>query len=206
MAMLAPPMLEQDLKLELKSYDDLLVMPDDGNRYELIFGEIVMSPAPATKHQFVLGELYANFRDQVAKKLLGVVLFAPVDVKFSQFSVVEPDLIVVKGNRARIVTEKNVDGVPDLVVEILSPSNRAQDLVRKAALYTQYGVPEYWIVDPETDRITVNVLREGQYAPLRNRGGFARSEVLAGFKVRVKDMFTPSELLTRVQDPTNETE
>jgi Uma2 family endonuclease len=197
MAMLAPTTTDRDLKLELKTYDDLLAIPDDGNRYELIFGEIFMSPSPATKHQFVLGELNERFRDHVLKKALGVVFFAPVDVKFSMYSVVEPDLIVVSRERVEIVTEKNVDGVPDVVVEILSPSNRMQDLVRKAALYAQYGVPEYWIVDPETDRITVNQLREGQYSPLPIRGGIARSTVLPGLKIRVSDIFTIPEWMAK---------
>jgi len=193
---LAAPLTETELKLELKTYDDLLAMPDDGNRYELIFGEIVISPSPATKHQYVLGELYVRFRNHILKKELGVVFFAPVDVKFSMHNVVEPDLIVVNRERVQIVTEKSVDGVPDVVVEILSPSNRTQDLMKKAVLYADYGVPEYWIVDPVTDDISVNVLIAGQYERQSNRGGIARSEVLPGLKVRVAEIFTMPEWMT----------
>ena len=190
----------------LKTYDDLLAMPDDGNRYELIFGEIVMSPAPATKHQHVLGQLYLRFSNHLKRCGLGVVFLPPYDVRFSIHSVVQPDLLVVRRERAAIVTKRNVYGSPDLVVEILSPSNRMQDLTTKAVLYADFGVPEYWIVDPETDRITINVLRDGQYAALQGRGGLVRSEILPGLKVRVADVFAMPDWLTEVAESPKETE
>jgi Uma2 family endonuclease len=175
--------------IELKTYDDLLAMPDDGNRYELIFGEIVMSAAPKTTHQDVLSELNDRFKRHVIKHQLGKVYFAPVDVKFSIYNVVEPDLLFVKRERLGIVLDDSIDGAPDVIVEVLSPSNRRQDIVRKAALYAQFGVPEYWIVDPEAETIAVNELREGQYVHVPNRRGFARSTVVPGLKVRVADVF-----------------
>ena len=179
--------------VDLKTHDDLLAMPDDGNRYELIFGEIVMSAAPRTRHQDVLAELYDRFKRHVRTRQLAKVFFAPVDVRFSHYNVVEPDLLVVKRERLTIVTEGYVDGAPDLVVEVLSPSNRAQDVVKKAALYMQFGVPEYWIVDPERETIAVNELREGQYVHVPNRRGVAHSTVIPGLKVRVADIFAMPE-------------
>jgi Uma2 family endonuclease len=175
--------------IDLKTYDDLLAMPDDGNRYELIFGEIVMSPAPTEKHQFALGELFKLFSNHALKHGLGLVLFAPYDVRLSIHNVVEPDLLYIKREHTQYRKGKYLDGAPDLIVEVLSPSNRAQDVVRKAALYTQFEVPEYWIVDPEAETIAVNELREGQYVHVPNRRGIARSAVIPGLKVRVAAVF-----------------
>jgi Uma2 family endonuclease len=179
--------------IDLKTYDDLLAMPDDGNRYELIFGEIVMSPAPTTKHHYVLSELNDHFKRHVHTHRLGRVFFAPVDVRLSVHNVVEPDLFFVRRERLEVVKDNYVEGAPDLIVEVLSPSNRRQDIVRKAALYTQFGVPEYWIVDPEAETIAVNELREGRYVHVPNRRGFARSAVIPGLKVRVAAVFAMPE-------------
>ena len=184
--------------IDLKTYDDLLAMPEDGNRYELIFGEIVMPPSPTSKHQYALSELNDLFKRYAHAHRLGRVFFAPFDVRFSVHNVVQPDLFYVRRERIRIDKGNYVDDAPDLIVEVLSPSNRAQDIVRKAALYTQFGVPEYWIVDPDAETIAVNELREGQYVHIPNRRGFARSTVIPGLKVRVADVFAMPEWMTQL--------
>ena len=181
--------------LDLRTYDDLLAMPEDGNRYELIFGEIVMSAAPKTKHQRALMALSLTLGNYVMTHRLGELFAAPLDVKFSIYSVVQPDLLFVARARAHIVTEHFIDGAPDLVIEILSPSNRAQDLVKKAALYAQHGVTEYWIVDPESETISINLLRGGQYVDVSNRGGVAQSTVLPGLGVPTADIFSVPDWL-----------
>ena len=165
-----------------KTYDDLLAMPDDGNRYELIFGEIVMTASPKRKHQFALFQLGKLLDAYARDHRLGEVYIAPYDVKLSVHNVVEPDILFVRRSRLNILTEDFVDGPPDLVVEVLSPTNRAHDLVKKATLYADFGIPEYWIVDPVTDVITVHVLEAGHYRPLPNRPGIAESLVLAGLR------------------------
>jgi Uma2 family endonuclease len=133
---------------------------------------------------------------------LGALFAAPLDVKFSIYSVVQPDLLFVCQERAEIVTEDYIDGAPDLVIEILSPSNRAQDLVKKAALYAQHGVTEYWIVDPESETISVNILQGGRYIEVASRGGVAQSTVLPGLAIPAVDIFSvPDWLKPTEQEP-----
>lgn len=138
---------------------DLDRMPDDGNRYELIEGEIVMSPSPRTRHQLVSARLFRLLDDARPEGTL--VLYAPFDVVLEEDSVVEPDLVVFDES---IATERGIEGRPDLVVEILSPSTRSRDLVRKKRLYERAGVPCYWVVDPDEEiALTAWELRDGSY-------------------------------------------
>jgi Uma2 family endonuclease len=176
-----------------KTYDDLLAMPDDGNRYELIFGEIVMAAAPKRKHQYALFQLGKLLDAYARDHRLGEVYIAPYDVKLSVHNVVEPDIVFVRRSRLSILTEDFVDGPPDLVVEVLSPTNRAHDLVKKATLYADFGIPEYWIVDPVTDSVTVHVLDAGHYQAVSHRPGVATSTVLPGLEIRTEDVFAPQD-------------
>ena len=138
------------------TYDDYLLIPDDGMRHELIDGEHFVSPAPQRPHQRVLLRLAYEIETLLRQRSLGELLIAPMDVIFGRFDVVEPDLLYVSQGRAHIL-DKWVHGAPDLVVEILSPSNRRYDEVTKRDLYDRTGVPEYWLIDPEAE--TVKVLR-----------------------------------------------
>ena len=174
-----------------KTYDDLLAMPDDGNRYELIFGEIVMTASPKRKHQYALFQLGKLLDAYARDNHLGEVYIAPYDVKLSVHNVVQPDIVFVRRSRRNILTEDFIDGPPDLVVEVLSPTNRAHDLVKKATLYADFGIPEYWIVDPVTDSVTVHVLESGHYRSASNRPGVAASVVLVGLEIRPEDIFAP---------------
>jgi Uma2 family endonuclease len=184
MALLAP-----STTLELKTYDDLIAMPDDGNRYELLSGEIVMSPAPKTAHQRISMRLSNILFEHVFSNDLGEVFTAPIDVRFSEYNVVQPDLVFVSNERDDIVADDCVDGPPDLVVEILSPSTRVSDLVAKSTLYAASGVAEYWIVDPDTETIAVFQLVNGQYQSRPHREGIILSSVLPGVEAKVAEVF-----------------
>jgi Uma2 family endonuclease len=188
--------------LQLKTYDDLQSLPDDGNRYELIFGEIVMSPSPRARHQQTIADLAFAMREFARAHRLGDVYFAPFDVRFSNLSVVQPDIFFLSVSHIRRLTQLYVDGAPDLVVEVLSPSNRAVDLIKKAALYLNYAVPEYWVVDPESETITVNVLVDGQYIARDNTDGQATSLVLQGFSVNPETIFSEPEWLRSADSET----
>jgi len=145
------------------TYEDFLLFPDDGKRHELLDGDHLMSPAPRTKHQSIshhLSRLIGNFLEQAGR---GSIFSAPTDVVLSDFDVVEPDLVYVSGARDAIITEKNIQGVPDLVVEILSESSRKTDEIIKRDIYERCGVSEYWIVDPELETVKVYRLVEGRY-------------------------------------------
>ena len=165
------------------TYADLEGMPEDGNRYELIDGELIVSPAPATPHQRTFGELFYRFYGHVRQTGEGEVFAAPFDVLLSEGNVVEPDIFFIAGDWARIVGQRNVQGVPDLVIEILSPSSRTYDTIRKALLYARAGVREYWLVDPERRAITVYALVDCRYEEVPPVEGRARSLVLPRFEV-----------------------
>ncbi len=146
--------------------EDYLHFPDDGLRHELIDGVHWMSPAPSYAHQVVLGELFARLREMVKLTGLGDVLLAPLDVELSRWDIVQPDLIVVLRERLHIKTKARLVGAPDLLVEILSPSNPEQDRERKWKLYAAAGVREYWIVDPEARLVEQMLLDQGRWGPV----------------------------------------
>jgi len=137
------------------TYHDYLQLSDD-KRYELVEGELFLVPAPSLYHQRIFKKLGMRLATYVERNHLGEVFFAPCDVLFSDINVVQPDLLFVASERMRILTEANIQGSPDLVVEILSPSTGQRDLGIKRNLYAKYGAREYWIVDP--DGKTVEVL------------------------------------------------
>jgi Uma2 family endonuclease len=137
------------------TYADLVALPDDQLRHELIDGEHVVTPSPNTGHQEISKRLFRALDTHVELKRMGQVLYAPFDVKLSLFTVLVPDLVYFTTERfARVVNEKHATAAPDLVVEILSPGTRRRDKGRKRAVYDREGVQEYWIVDPEAQSIT----------------------------------------------------
>jgi len=173
------------------TYDDFVHLPKDGYRYEIIEGVLHMSPAPRPRHQIAAGRLYSQL-DQFVRARGGIAIPAPVDVRFDQDSnVVEPDVVVIeKANRA-ILKENFIDGVPDVLVEVLSPSSSDYDLKTKLRLYLAKRVREYWIVDPVEEWVLVRPLRDDLYVAMdkAHRGDTAYSEVLDGFEVAVDDIF-----------------
>jgi Uma2 family endonuclease len=148
------------------TYEDFLLFPDDGKRHELIDGEHYVTASPNTKHQRVSGNLYWLVRSYLEKHPLGRVYYAPFDVVYSNFDVVEPDLLYISNERAAaILTPQHVRGSPELIIEIGSPSTRRRDETIKRRLYERSDAIEYWVVDPDLD--VVRVYR-------RNGGPFAR--------------------------------
>ena len=138
------------------TYEDLQTFPEgDGKRYEIIDGELLVSPSPMDKHQLVLSNIHGHIWTFLQEKAIGSVRFAPFDVVLSDVDVVEPDLLFLSSSRLDRLTRKNVQGAPDLVVEILSESTRRTDEVRKRKLFERFDVLEYWIVDPELETVKV---------------------------------------------------
>jgi Uma2 family endonuclease len=147
------------------TYDDFLLFPDDGMRHELIDGEHYVTPSPNTKHQRVSGNLYWLIRQYLEAHPIGEMLFAPFDVVLSRFDVVEPDLLYMSRERAaKVLTSKNTQGAPELVIEIASPGTRKRDETVKRRLYERMEVSEYWVVDPDVDTIRVYRLDGQRYA------------------------------------------
>lgn len=173
------------------TYAQLCVLPEDRKRHELIDGELFVTPAPTPKHQEIVGELYSRLSAYVKANTLGKVYVAPVDVVFEDHTVLEPDLLFISETRRGIVGEDAIHGAPELVVEVLSPSTFYHDLRRKMTVYSQFGIQEYGIVDPEKQTIALHQ-RVGEGLQLVRQ--FAshetfRSPLLPGFQLDVHTIF-----------------
>src|SRR6266542_3708826 len=136
------------------TYQDLLAFPEDNLRRELIDGELIVTAAPATRHQRVVARLVQRLLTHCDAHG-GEVLPAPTDVYFSESNVVEPDVLYVAPQNLERVENRFIRSAPDLVVEVSSPSTRRLDLIRKRDLYERFGVPEYWYVDLDADRVEI---------------------------------------------------
>jgi Uma2 family endonuclease len=172
---------------------DLDLMPDDGNRYEIIEGELFVSRAPSLTHQIIVANIIADFHGFIAVNPLGLVVPGP-GVIFSEYSGVIPDVIFISNERrGEIAAGERVMGAPDLVIEIVSPGaeNERRDRVVKRQLYGKHGVREYWIVYPESRSIEVYVF-DGRALNLANtftETDELTSTVLHGYRVKVQKLF-----------------
>lgn len=164
-------------KLTYEEYKDF---PDDGLRHEIIDGEHYVSPSPTNPHQSASRHIQFPLFQGIELEGRGLVIDAPMDLELGETDVVQPDLIVVLSERRDIVLRNRLRGVPDLVVEILSPSTSERDQGLKRALYEQYRIPEYWVVDAEdrrVDRYTLTGDRYGEPEAHREAISFAGVEV-----------------------------
>ena len=176
---------------KLLTYDDYASLSDD-KRYELIEGELFVVPSPNFSHQSILRNLGFTLWNFVKENSLGLVFYAPFDVVLTEHDVVQPDIIFVSTERKNIITDKNIQGAPDLVVEILSSGTRERDILVKKGLYAKHGVKEYWIVDPGAKTIDVMVLKGDKFA---THGIFfpedtLESPLLSGFTPSLEEVFT----------------
>ena len=174
------------------TYEDYLKTSDD-ERWELLDGELVMAPSPNMSHQRVATDLVTLLNAFVQESGLGSVYAAPADVVLSDTSVVQPDLLFVSREREQIITRANIQGAPDLAVEIRSPSTDERDRTVKRKLYAEHGVKEYWLVDPDAMTVTVLLLGESAFeeAGVYHKGQTLTSPTLKGFGVNLDDIFRP---------------
>jgi Uma2 family endonuclease len=174
------------------TYEHWLNFPEDGWKYEIIDGVLHMSPPPAIAHQDSSGELFTAMRIYAKENDLGKVLTAPCGVRIPGQPVpLEPDILFVKKERLDIIGKQYVEGTPDLIVEILSPSNASYDRETKFKVYQDAGVPEYWLVDYEVRTVEVFTLVESVYTLLGRYAGddVVSSAQLADFKITVNSLF-----------------
>lgn len=175
------------------TYSDLLDLPEDGKQYEIHEGELVLNPAPIPRHQLIVLNIAAEFHIYLRANGGGRVFMAPIDVLLAQDVVVQPDVIVVRTDRVRMVGERNIQGPPNLVVEVLSDATRRRDENIKRKLYERYGVDEYWIVDPVIEAVKIyRRIAEGftRVAEISNEtGGVIETPLLAGFTLDVSVVF-----------------
>ncbi len=182
-------MVANNPKVKL-TYEDYAKTPE-GERWELIDGELIMPPSPKEAHQSVQGNLGAPMFVYARTNNLGRVYFSPFDVVLSSTDTVQPDLLFVSRERLNIITDDNVQGAPDLVVEIRSPSTARQDWTVKRELYARHGVKEYWLVDPEAATIAVLLLDGGELviAGVYGERDTLTSAVLEGFAISLGEVF-----------------
>lgn len=172
------------------TYEDYLKTPED-KRYELINGELLMTPSPIPKHQRISGKLEFVVRKFVTENNLGEVFDAPCDVYLDDENVIQPDILFISKNRLDIIGEKNIQGAPNLVVEIISENSVYRDMVQKKKLYAKFNVKEYWIVIPEEEEIEVYILEGGVYRLYKTytKVDILEAASLKGLKIGLKEIF-----------------
>jgi Uma2 family endonuclease len=172
------------------TYEDYAKLPE-GAPYQLIGGELVLSPAPSLKHQRVARKLATKMTVFAEDRDLGEVYHAPTDVYFNEEETYQPDIVFIPWDRESILDDGKVNGAPDLVVEVLSPSTANDDLITKFQTYERYGVKEYWIIDPKDNSIKVYLHNEGRLSlgQVVQCHGLIESKVLSGFAVEAEYLF-----------------
>ena len=173
------------------TYEDYVLFPEDGQRHEIIDGEHYVSPAPTPKHQRVSMRLSVRIGGFVEQRRLGEAFASPIDVLLSRHDILQPDLLFISNERAAILQEKNIQGAPDLVVEILSAGTRKLDERIKLARYELLGVSEYWIVDPLADRVHVFQAEEETFRKVAELAGgdVLTTPLLPGLEIPLRELF-----------------
>lgn len=175
------------------TYEDYLRIPDDGRRYEVVRGTLYVSASPIYNHQLTLAQLFLTLASFVRENDPGVVLPAPFAVILPEgiATPVEPDLLFIRKENKPRWGDKNFQGVPDLLVEVLSPSTHYYDRRIKLAAYRDAGVPEFWVVDPLTRTVVIHGWKDGRFAELERggEGDEVGSAVLPGFRLQVGSLF-----------------
>jgi Uma2 family endonuclease len=182
------PKVIEKIKL---TYEDYTLLPDDRNRYEILDGELNVTPWPTTKHQTVSVNLLGLLHRYAREHGVGKLFSAPIDVILGESSIVQPDLIFISQERTEIITEKNVQGAPDLIIEILSPNTAKVGRLTKMQLYLRHGIKHYWLVDPDAKTLEVYKLESGRYHVV---GGFEKDdtfkpELFPGLEIKLSEIW-----------------
>ncbi len=185
--------MQQGIPDKRLTYDDFVLFPDDGLRHEIIDGEHYVTPCPNMRHQLLIGRLHFEIELFLrAHRGVGRIFFAPFDVVFTRWDVVEPDLLFIAAAQDEILTAKNVQGAPALVVEVLSPGTRRTDEQAKRQLFDRGGVREYWMVDPDFNVVTVFRRQADGSFPLVAKLAHAEAlttPLLPGLEIGLTDLF-----------------
>ena len=181
--------LENPRKITVKELFEMEL--EEGYFYELINGNIVKKQAPSPQHQIAVSNLLAFMNVHALSNELGQCCTAPLDVFFDEHNNTQPDILFIREDRAFIITNNGIEGQPDLIVEVISPSSIKQDRVTKKDLYLKFGVMEYWLIDPIYQTVEVYVLEQHQYVLkyMLVESGEVESKILEGFKIDIKVIF-----------------
>jgi Uma2 family endonuclease len=179
------------IRARLKA-DYLWETPDDGNRYEVIDGELYVTPPPIWDHQRGLSKLHIRLGTFIYERGLGEIVTAPVGVVLDADTAVQPDLVYVSRERADFISRRGLEGAPDLVVEFLSPSTRRRDRGLKMQKYAAAGVVHYWIVDPRTGALEAYRLGQQAYelTGTHGPGTTFQPQLFPGLEIPIDDLWT----------------
>ncbi len=175
------------------SADEYLSLEDDGFKYELLDGVVIVSPSPTPQHQQVLAEILFQLKAFLRDHAVGNV-YPETDVRLDDKLVYRPELVFVRAERVAANWQR-IREAPDVIVEVVSPSTRRYDLETKKPDYERYGVGEYWLVDPERDSMTFFRLEDGRFVKAKTAQDRYESRVIAGFALdlaAVRKSFRPS--------------
>lgn len=180
--------METEVKKEISAeeYEKL----SEGPPQQLIKGEIIMTPSPTPMHQNISIELAVLLRNYVKNNNLGYILTAPLDVFLTEKDVFQPDIIFISNDKKEMIKNK-IKGAPELVVEILSPSNAYYDLSHKKNIYEETGVKEFWVVDPVEKTVEIFENVNGTFITISKAKtkGVINSKILPGLKVEIEKLF-----------------
>jgi len=178
-------------QIPLLTINDYRALPETGPRYQLVEGNLYMAPAPNRFHQDISRNLQFELHSYLKSNPIGRLYDAPFDVYLDEYNVFQPDLIIVLNEHADILTEAGAEGVPDLIVEILSPKTRRLDLVSKKRVYAIRGVRELWIVDPESRVVATHCFAEGGTESVSEiaESGVLTSALLPGLKISAQLLY-----------------
>jgi Uma2 family endonuclease len=174
------------------TYDDYRLLPADRNRYEILDGELSVTPAPTTRHQMVLGNLHRILANHILANQLGRLFIAPTDLILASTTVVQPDLAFLANDRLHLITERAIEGPPTLIIEILSPTTSSTDRLTKGQLYARYQVLHYWLVDPNQRILEAYELARDHYnlvASVQNAEVFTPS-LFPGLSIQLTDLWS----------------
>jgi Uma2 family endonuclease len=173
------------------TYEELVAeLPETNQPCELWDGELIMSPAPSFYHQEIVLGFYRRLHEWVSRRKLGKAIAGPIDMVLSPHRVTQPDVAFIAEARLGIVA-RTINGPVDLAAEVVSLGDRGRDRIEKRDLYEQYGVKEYWLIDPEAKTVEVLYLESGRYQLFMRctPGQTACSKLLPGFEIEVQPLF-----------------
>ena len=168
---------------------DYVKLPE-GPPQQLIQGEIIMSPSPSSTHQYICIELATILKNHVTTNGIGYIFTAPLDVYFTEEDVYQPDIIFISNEQKKIIKQK-IEGVPDLVIEVLFPSNAYYDLTHKKNIYEETGVKEFWLVDPDEKTVEIYENTNGTFMLFSKakKSGTVSSKLLNGLNIEIEKLF-----------------
>ncbi len=172
------------------TYEDYLNTSDD-KRYELIDGELIMTPSPISYHQWISKNIVYEIEKFARETGAGMLFNAPCDVFLDNENVLQPDVLFISKERACVIGRRNIQGAPDLVVEILSETTAYYDLMKKKRLYAKFGVREYWIIDPDGKTVEVYCLKEGVFVLAKSffENEYLESQLFPGLRIELSKVF-----------------